>query len=458
MSSENIIGRVPPSAIDIEKAVLGSAMLEPEGCKTACELLNENAFYDGRHSIIFSAIKKLHDAKTPVDILTVTQELIRTKQLASVGGAYEVTNLTNSVASSSNVETHCRILLQMYFKRELIRLSVELNKNGYDVFTDPFDLIDNLKKSIKNMESQIFTNSIIDNNKVIDDVLISVEEAGKNGGIIGKSTGLKNLDYAIMGLRKKFKYLIAAQAAIGKTALAKTIAVDLANVQGSPGVFFTLEVTADMFMIGCLSQILEIPNHLIQTGQLTALEKHQIKCLKDTLFTKSLIIDDRGGLSPEEIRATVRRLKESHNIEWFMVDYINLQRLKGNDNKNKSKEEKIAEIVNENKNIAKEYDLICIELAQLTKEISKREGGKPNIGDLKDSSAIEQSADVVILIHRPEKHGIQEYNGISSQGIGELIIAKNKWGPLKNIITKYRGEYTAFYDYEQGREFVPNPF
>ncbi len=458
MSKLDDIGRVPPSDIEIEKAVLGSMLLEHSGCKVAIELLTSEVFYVGAHGTIFRAIKTLFDAKTPVDILTVMTELKRIHELQNVGGAYELSQLTSKVASSENTEIHCRILLQHFFKREIIRTSINRINMAYDSFSDSFDLIAGAKEDIKNIEGFIKTNKIVDTNDVIDKVLENVELARKGSGITGFSTGIKTLDFAIMGLRKKLKYLIAAQSGEGKSALAKTIAVSLAHKQGIPGIFFSLEVTSDMFMVGCLSEILNIPNERIQKGELTDEEQGSIVKLKNTLFTRSLIIDDRGALSPDEIKITLRKLKESHKIEWFCVDYINLQKLKGKEHKNKSKEERVADIVNENKNMAKELDLVCIELAQFTKEISKREGGKPHVGDLKDSAALEQSADVIILVYRPEKHAQKDYKGMDTQGLAELIIAKNKYGPMKNLITKFSAQHTSFSDHESGREWAPDPF
>lgn len=450
-----IENKVPPNDQDLEVLVLGSCLLEKEGCKKALELLHEDVFYNDGNSIVFKAIKNIDSKKDPVDIMTITRELMRTKGLNSIGGAHRISTLTNSVASASNIETHCRILLQLYFKRELIKISGEMIKRGYDDFHDVFDMIDFLKKKIKDLESNIVSDAVVDNNQVIDQVLIDIEDAASKNGITGLSTGLKSLDIGIMGLKKKFKYLIAAQAGEGKTALAKTIAVNLSHVQGKPGVFFSLEVTREMFMIGCISEILSIPNQFIQTGQISEIDKSRIRALKNTLFTNALIIDDRGGLSPEEINITLKKLKESHKIEWFVIDYINLQKIKGKESKGKSKEERVAEIVNENKNMAKEHDLICIELAQFTKEISKREGGRPHIGDLKDTGALEQSSDVVILVYRPENHDLPDYHGLDSAGLAELIIAKNKWGKKKDLLATYEGEYTKFSDHSAGNEFVP---
>ncbi len=459
MSAETI-GKLPPHAIDIEKIVLGAAMLEKEGCKIALELLTSEIFYHPRHSIVFDAIKSLTSQKSPVDIVTVTRELMRLKQLEEAGGAYEVSNLPANVASSENTETHCRILLQLFFKRELIRLSVTLNKQGYDQWSDPFDMIDGLKKSIKNIESHIVTNSVADNNVIIDTVLENIEQASNNGGIIGASTGIKSFDLGIMGLRKQLKYVFAALPGEGKTALVQTIAVNLTHTQGLPGVMFSLEVPKEMFMMGCISKILNIPNHLMQTGQLTDWEKHQIKCLKNTLFTKTLIIDDRGGIGPDQMWPTLRRLKESHNIQWFAVDYLGIESLRGAEHRGKSSEQILDYITKEHKIMCKELDLIGFELVQFTKETRKREGAVPHIGDLKGSAGIEANADVIVLIYRPEMHGIKEYKGLpDTHGFAELKIVKNRFGPpTKDLITKYEGHYTRFSDHEAGNEFVQNPF
>lgn len=456
MSTEHTINKVPPNSLEIEQTVLGSCILEKEGCKIACELLNERVFYYNKNLLIFKAIKHLYISKMPVDVLTLSQELIRTKQLNEVGGAYEISQLTTNVASSYNIEAHCRILLQMFFKRELIRLSVLLNKESYDSFSDPFDLIDNLKKEIKKIESLIVTNEIIDNNKVIDTVVENIKMASENGGVTGFSTGIKSLDFGIMGLRPQLKYVIAALPGEGKSSLLQTIAVNLTHSQGLPGIIFSLEVPRELFMMGCISKILNIPNISIQNGTVSAHDIHQIKALRDTLFTKSLIIDDRGGIGPDQMWPTLRRLKESHDIKWFAVDYLGIEKLRGSEHKGKNEEQILNYITAEHKIMCKELDLVGFELVQFTKETRRREGARPTIGDLKGSAGIEANADVIVLIYRPEVHGLSEYKALTNtQGFAELMIVKNRFGPLKDLLTKYESEYTRFTNHESaGNEFV----
>lgn len=454
----NLIGKIPPNNIEIEKAILGAALLENQGCKIACELLTDQVFYLRSNSIIFNAIKTLYDAKQPVDILTITQELKKIGELVNVGGAYEVTLLTSRVASATNIEIHCRIILQLFFKRELIRISSELHKDGYDDFSDVFDVLNGLKKKIKDIESYIITNKVADNNIIIDTILENIEEASKNGGITGYSTGIKSFDLGIMGLRPQLKYVFGALPGEGKSSLLQTLAVNLTHIQGIPGVVFSLEVPKEMFMTACISKILNIPNDDIQKGNLTFDQKNQIKHIKNTLFTNSLIIDDRGGIGPDQMWPTLIKLKESHKIKWFGVDYLGIEKLRGTEHRGKNEEAVLNYITAEHKIMCKELDLFGFELVQFTKETRKREGAKPSIGDLKGSSGIEANADVIVLIYRPELHGIMEYKGLTdTTGFAELIIAKNRFGPIKNLITKYEGAYTKFSEHNVGNEFVAAP-
>jgi len=203
------IGKLPPQSIPIEEAVLGAAMLEAEGFKTASTLLAPDAFYKGAHSIIFKAMVDIASRKEPVDILTITQELRKTKELDLVGGAYYIVTLTNSVASSSNTEYHCRILLQMYYRRKLIAIAADVANKSYDDFFDVFDTIDEIKKELKAIEGNIGTDKIVSNDEIISEVIVDIKNASSNGGVIGLSTGMVNLDHALMGLRGGLKYVVA---------------------------------------------------------------------------------------------------------------------------------------------------------------------------------------------------------------------------------------------------------
>ncbi len=446
-----INSRLPPQAVDVEQIVLGAMLLEKSGCKIGIELLSEDVFYNEKYAQVFKIIKDIHSRKDPVDIITVTQELKKSNLINSIS-AYEVTILTSTVSSSVNIETHCRILLQLFFKRKLIDIGMDAINRGYDDFYDVFDSLDVIKKDIKGIESYISSTTIADNNEIIDKVLDNIKQAKANGGITGYSTGIKSLDIGIMGLRKQLKYVIAALPSQGKTSLAKSICINLAHKQGVPGVFFSMEMPREQIMSACLSEILQIPNNLIQTGDVSVSDEKKILALKNTLFTNNFIIDDRAGLDPKEIRATLRKLKESHGIGWFAMDFLLLMRLKGTEHRGKNQEQILSEITAENKNIAKELDLVCLELTQLTKETSKRVDFRPRINDIRGSGSIEANADVVILIYRPEQHGIDMVNGESSHGFAELIIAKNRFGPIKSLMARYTAEFTQFSAHEGGTE------
>lgn len=444
------VGKIQPHSIDIEETVLGSLMIEKDTLAIALNLLKVEVFYARVHQTIFNAITRIHSRKEPVDILTVVNELKKLKEIDNIGGAYYITQLTNRVGDTTNIEYHCAILLQHYFKRELIRISTYSIKKAYDEYTDIFDLKEKIVNEIKNIDSFIQSHSITNNNDTIDNVLSDVKLSKSKGGIIGYSTGIKNLDWVIMGLKPKFKYTIAALSGEGKTSLAKAIGINLAYQQNVPGVFFSLEVTKEMLMLVCISEILQIPNQLLQRGDISEHDEKRIKELKNTLFSTNFLIDDRGGLSPQEMRSTLIKLKEKYNIKWFIIDYLGLEKLKGNQHKGKTKEAIISDITIENKNIAKELDLICIELCQLNKEGSKRSSPRPFLSDIRDSGMIEASADVVLFLFRPEKHNMQVDGG--EIGHSELIVAKNRFGPLKTVAAKYKAEYTQFINNDDGVE------
>ncbi len=428
-------------------------MLEKEGTETALRILTKDVFYLANNSKIFEAIRELSVEKSPVDILTVTQKLKSKKQLEIVGGAYYITQLTNRVASAANCEWHCRIILQKYIQREIINICNKTINNSYEDNTDVFDLLDYLRNQLKELDNWLITEKIESNQITIDEVKQDILLADSKGGIIGYSTGIPALDLALLGLRGGLKYVIAALPGQGKTSLVKSICIFLSQ-NGVPGVFFSMEMSRKQIMMSCISTILNIPNVNIQQGKISADDLQRIEDLKKTLFAKHFLIDDRSSLSPQEMRATVKKLVDDFDIKWVVIDHIGKQKLKGNEHKNKSKEERVSEIASENKNLAKDFGLIVFELSQLTKETMKNADKKPNLGNLRDSGAIEAEADVVMFVHRPEKHGIKEINdmGDSSEGFAEIIIAKQRFGPPMSVATRYVANTTTFVAHEAGMQ------
>jgi replicative DNA helicase len=452
--SLNEEGRVRPNSVELEKAVLGVALLEKDGCDIVIDLLSQEVFYDERNGIIFRAIKEIHSRKEPVDILTATQELKKLKLLDSVGGAYEITSLTSRVSSSANTEHHCRILLQLFFKRSLIDIGKLTIDQGYDEFYDAFDSIDNVRKMLKHIESFLRSNAILNINDDIEAVIQKSEHAAIHKGIMGLASGIVSLDNAVGGFEYGLKYEIIADSSIGKSTLAKCICLNFAHKLDIPGVYFSYEVPRVQVVRNCISDILDISTEDIKKGKLSEADKIKMRSLKDTLFTKNFIIYDDPTLDTNDIRSILRKLKETHGARWFVIDYLGLMKLKGKEWKGKTDEAIIAEITAETKRIAKELDMICIELCQVTKETGKRTNFRPHIGDAKGSQAIAANADTVILIYRPEHYGIKTYWGISTSGKAELIIAKQRDGRLSNPLVDFIGEYNRFSD-SKGLELEP---
>ena len=444
--------KIQPQALEFESAVLGAAMLESDGCNIAIRLLTKDMFYLRKNALIFDIIVELVNEHNPVDILTVTQKAKHKKQLDEIGIMY-ITQLTNSVASSGNIEYHCRIIQQEYFRRKIIEISSKSESNAYDDSIDVFELIDYMANQLKELNNFLSTENIKSNNEIIDDVIKDTLSAKEKGGVIGYSSGIPSLDLGLMGLREGLKYVVAALPGVGKTSLVKGICTHLAT-NGHAGIFFSMEMSKKQLMMSCISQILSLSNEDIQRGNLSAFNVQRIGELKNTLFSKMFFIDDRSNLSPNEMRATVKKYVDEHDIKWIAIDHIGKQKLKGSEHKNKSKENIVSEIASENKNLAKDFNLVVFELSQLTKETNKNQDKRPQLSNLRDSGAIEAEADCVIFIYRPEHHGITELNdmGDSSSGFAELILAKNRFGPPMNLATRYVGAYTKFMAHESAIE------
>jgi replicative DNA helicase len=441
-------GKLPPQSLEFEECVLGAAMLEKDGTEALLRLLNENVFYLKTNAEIFKAIKQLSTDKAPVDIITVTQQLQKNGKLKDVGGTYRITMLTDRVASAANIEYHCRIILQQFFRRQLIDLGRKITNISFDDSQDVFDTMDYIKIQLKEIESYLASEKIITNDVIIDQVIQDISIAESKGGIIGESTSIPSLDLALLGLRPGLKYVIAALPGVGKTSLAKTICIHLAQ-SGVPGIFFSMEMSKTQIMMSCISQILNIPNVNIQQGRVSPLDMQRIEDIKKSLFSKHFFIDDRSALSPQEMRTTVKRFVEDYGIKWIAIDHIGKMKLKGKEHNSKSKEQMVSEIASENKNLAKDFDLIVFELSQLTKETMKNADKRPNLGNLRDTGAIEAEADVVMFVYRPEKHGITEINdGDSSEGFAEIIIAKQRFGPPMSVACRYVGATTTFKAHE----------
>lgn len=441
------IGKMPPQAVELEEAVLGALMLEKDALTNVIDILKPQSFYKDAHSRIFHAIEQLFTRSEPVDILTVTQELKKTGELDLVGGAYYITQLTNRVASAANAEFHARIVAQKFIQRELIRISTKTINDAYEDGSDVFDLLDNAEKNLFSIvEGNIKKNydkmsTLI--RKAIDQIEITKNNKGNFSGV---PSGLTALDRLTSGWQKSDLVIIAARPAMGKTALVLTMARNAAVDFNKPVAVFSLEMSSLQLVTRLIASESELSSEKLKKGNLEDYEFQQLNDKIRKLSEAPLFIDDTPGLSVFELRAKARRLKEQHKIELLVVDYLQLMTAGGEGKGNR--EQEIATISRSLKGLAKELEIPVIALSQLSRAVETRGGDKrPQLSDLRESGAIEQDADMVMFIHRPEYYNITEdENGGSTLGVAELIIAKHRNGPVDSAKTRYIGQFTKFAD------------
>lgn len=437
--STMVYGKVPPQAKDLEEAVLGAIMLEKGAFDAVVEILKPECFYVESHQRIYRAMQGLAQKSQPIDILTVVEELKTREELDMVGGAYYVTRLTNAVVSSANIEAHSRIILQKFIQRELIRISGEIIGDAYEDSTDVFDLLDDAESKL----FEITNNHLRKNFDSIDTVLVKtiqrIEDLRhKNEDISGVPSGFKTLDRITYGWQPTDLIILAARPSVGKTAFALNLARSAAlhPTKSTPVAFFSLEMSAGQLVQRILSAESEIWLEKISRGKL---EEHEMKQLYakgiQRLATAPIFIDDTAALNIFELRAKCRRLKNKHHVGLIIIDYLQLMSGTG-DNRNGNREQEISRISRDLKGLAKELQIPIIALSQLSRAVeSRKEGNKmPQLSDLRESGAIEQDADMVMFLYRPEYYDITANEmGESNKGETHVRIAKHRNGSLETI-------------------------
>ena len=441
------IGKLPPQAVELEEAVLGALMLERDALTNVIDILKPQSFYKDANSRIFAAIEQLFTRSEPVDILTVTQELKKTGELEIVGGAYYITQLTNRVASAANAEFHARIVAQKFIQRELIRISSDTIRDSYEESSDVFDLLD---KAEKNLFSIVEGNIKKNYDKMSTLIRLAIEQIDRikknQGQFSGIQSGLTALDRITAGWQNSDLVIIAARPAMGKTALVLTMARNAAVDFKHPVAVFSLEMSSLQLVTRLIASETELSSEKLKKGTLEDYEYAQLNEKIKQIAEAPLFIDDTPGLSVFELRAKARRLKEQHKIELIIIDYLQLM-TSGTEGKG-NREQEIANISRSLKGLAKELNIPVIALSQLSRAVETRGGDKrPVLSDLRESGAIEQDADIVMFIHRPEYYNITEDGeGNSTIGVAELIIAKHRNGPIDSAKTRYIGKFTKFVD------------
>lgn len=439
------LGKIQPQAKDLEEAVLGALMLEKNAIMEVADILHTDCFYDPRHQDIYRAVVELFAESQPIDILTVRQRLQKMGKLESAGGAFYLAELTSKVNSAANIEFHARIVLEAYIKRAVIEIIGRLGTMAYEDSTDVFNLLDEAEKMFFQISEQNIRKNYLQMSDLMRKALKELDEKkAKEDGLTGVPTGFSKLDRVTAGFQKSNLIIIAARPGMGKTAFMVSVARNAAVEFGSPVAIFSLEMSAIELVNRLISAEAEIKSEKIKKGQLDEAEWKHLNNRIPKLTESPIFIDDTPALSVLELRAKARRLKAQHNIQLIMIDYLQL--MSGGDTGKGNREQEIAYISRSLKNIAKELDIPVIALSQLSRAVETRGGDKrPQLSDLRESGSIEQDADVVMFLYRPDYYGItQDESGGSTKDIGEVIIAKHRNGSLDTIQLRFMGEYTKF--------------
>lgn len=442
-------GRVPPQAVDLEEAVLGAMLLEQDAVSNVIDILKEDVFYKEAHQKIFAAILSLFAQSKPVDILTVTQELKTQGNLELVGGAYYVSLLTNRVASAANVEYHTRIVLQKFLQRQLIKISSEIIRDCYEDTTDVFDILDKAERELFAVSEHNLRRSYNTMMELVRDAVDQIEKATKQEGhLSGVPSGFAALDRITAGWQKSDLVVMAARPGMGKTAFVLTMARNIAVDFKRPIAVFSLEMSGVQLVTRLIASETELEADKLKRGNLEQYEWQQLNARIANLTDAPLFIDDTPALSIFELRAKCRRLKAQHNIELVIVDYLQLMTV-GSDSRG-NREQEISNISRSMKSLAKELSIPVIALSQLSRAVETRAGSKrPILSDLRESGAIEQDADMVLFIYRPEYYQITEdEQGRSTEGLAQIIIAKHRNGSLGEVNLRFISKFARFADYE----------
>ncbi|MCK9303525.1 MAG: replicative DNA helicase [Bacteroidales bacterium] len=454
LANESEYGKLPPQAVDLEEAVLGAIMLEKDALTEVIEVLQPEMFYPDNHQRIFKAIKQLFADNKPIDILTVSNQLKTTGELDIVGGAYYISKLTNRVSSSANTEFHSRIIVEKFIQRKLIEVSSGIIKEAYEDSTDVLTLLDKSQNELFTLTESNFRRGTRNMSIIMKEAIDEIEKArSQESGLSGTPSGFYELDKITGGWQKSDLIILAARPGMGKTAFALNMLRNMAVTYEKPVAFFSLEMSAVQLVTRLISAETQIPADLLRKGQIS---KDQWLALTNQITDLSkaqIFIDDTAGLSVFELRAKCRKLKSQYDIQFVAVDYLQLM-TSGGDKKdrNVNREQEISTISRGLKALAKELEIPILALSQLSREVEKRAGDKkPVLSDLRESGAIEQDADIVMFIYRPEYYKINEDAAThqSNEGVAELSIAKHRNGKTADIPLKFIAQYAKFTDVEK---------
>ncbi len=445
-----VFGKLPPQAVPLEEAILGAIMLDKEALPVVMDILRAETFYNDGHKAIFKAMLRLFERSQPIDLLTVTEELKKGGELDVAGGPYYLVELTNRVASAANIEYHARIVSQKHIQRELIKVSTKVIHDAFEDTTDVFQLLDDAEQGLFSITQQNLSGSFESMGSLTSQALKQLEElSNKKEGLTGVPTGFVELDRLTSGWQASDLIIVAARPGMGKTsfilALARNAAMDFEK-----GVaIFSLEMSKIQLVQRLISMEAEIESKKLRGGRLEDYEWQQLNSCIEKMSETPIYIDDTPGINIFELRAKCRRLKKQHDIQLVVIDYLQLMS-GGPDSKNGNREQEISQISRSLKGLAKELNVPVIALSQLSRAVETRGGAKrPMLSDLRESGAIEQDADIVSFIYRPEYYQIlEDEEGQSLKGVAEVIVAKHRNGALDTLKLRFTDHFAKFSDLE----------
>ncbi len=448
------LNQMPPNAIEMEKSVLGSLMIDPSGYDQITELLDPDSFYDKRHQLVYEAIRDLAADDKPFDSLAVKDRLEKNGTFQKAGGTAYLSELLRGASGSVGIRYHAEVIAEKYIKRRLITSSSDVQTKAYDDTVDSEELLQEAQANLYKISQHSQRKDYTQINPVVHKVLQDIQEAGKNrGGLSGVPTLFHRLDKITSGWQNSDLIIIAARPAMGKTAFALSMARNIAVRQRIPMAFFSLEMSNDQLVKRLVSNVCEIPADKLRSGLLEPFEWTQLDTKYNELIDAPLYIDDTSSLSIFELRTKARRLVQEHHVKIIMIDYLQLMTASGM--KFGNRQEEVSTISRSLKSLAKELDIPIIALSQLNRSVEKREGGdearRPQLSDLRESGAIEQDADMVCFIHRPEYYKIYASpdNQQDYRGKAEIIIGKHRNGEVGIVLLRFKAEYTRFMNIDE---------
>lgn len=452
--------RVPPQAIDAEKSVLGAMFLSRAAIGKVIEILDEQSFYLENHRKIFRAAIDLYERNEPVDILTVSEEMKKhpassggnpgnngdtpKSWLDEVGGSYYLTELAESVPTAANVEHYAKIVLEKALLRQLITVAADITEDSYRADEDVFDIIDRSEQRIFSLSERRLRKGFLTLDSVLHETFEEIEDLHRrDSSVTGVPTGFKDLDDITSGFQRSDLIIIAGRPSMGKTAFSLNIARHAAVEAGVPVGIFSLEMANYQLAMRMLCSEARINSHLLRTGRLSKDDWPKLSISVGKLAAAPIYIDDSPSLNLLELRAKARRLRADKGLGMLIIDYLQL--LQGPRNA-ESRQQEISSISRSLKALAKELNIPVVALSQLSRAVESRGGDKrPMLSDLRESGAIEQDADVVIFIYRPERYGeTVDKDGNSIEGVAEIIIGKQRNGPVGTVKLSFLSDYARF--------------